>query len=73
VSASLTVDLIEADFLGIGSDRVQSDRAGNKRKAQKAFPVGAGGHLKLHTLQNSIQDDLAALVPTSKWGSGQIK
>src|ERR1700704_2151916 len=37
--ASLSVDLVEADFLGIGSGRIQSNRTGNKRKAQKAFPV----------------------------------
>src|SRR2546421_7579132 len=37
-------DLVEADFVGIGSGRIQSDRAGNERKAQEAFPVGAGGH-----------------------------
>jgi len=36
------VFLFEADFLGIRSGRIQSDRTGNKRKAQKAFPVGAG-------------------------------
>ena len=40
--ASLSVDLVEADFLEIRSGRIQSDRTGNKRKAQKAFPVGAG-------------------------------
>ena len=42
--ARLTVDLVEADFFGIGSGRIQSDRTGNEGKAQKAFPVGAGGH-----------------------------
>ena len=42
-------DLVEADFVGIGSGRIQSDRAGNERKAQEAFPVGAGGHEVLQT------------------------
>src|SRR3954447_17684726 len=49
VSACLLVDLIEADFFGIGSGRVQSDRAGDEGKAQKAFPVGARGHWVLQT------------------------
>ena len=47
--AGLLVDLVEADLLGIGSGRVQSDRAGNEGKAQKAFPVGTGGHWVLQT------------------------
>ena len=42
--ARLPVDLVEADFLGIGSSRIQSDRTGNEGKAQKAFPIGSGGH-----------------------------
>jgi hypothetical protein len=42
--AGLAVDLIEADLLGIRGCRIQSDRAGHERKAQKAFPVSAGGH-----------------------------
>src|SRR6266478_7044865 len=59
------VDLVEADFLGIRSGRIQSDRTGNKRKAQKAFPVGAGGHFKYSKpYRTRIQDDLASLVPT---------
>ena len=36
-----TVDLIEANLLGIGRGRTQSGRAGHKRKAQKAFPVNS--------------------------------
>jgi hypothetical protein len=40
----LTIDLIEADLLGIGRRRIQSDRTGNEGKAQKAFPVGTRGH-----------------------------
>ena len=50
--ASLSVDLVEADFLGIRSGRIQSDRTGNKRKAQKAFPVGTGAIEILQTLKN---------------------
>jgi hypothetical protein len=66
--ASLSVDLVEADFLGIGSSRIQSDRAGNKRKAQKAFPVGAGGPFEiLQTLQKlRIQNSVAGIVPAFK-------
>jgi hypothetical protein len=41
--AGIPVDLVEADLFGIGSGRVERDGAGNERKAQKAFPVGAGG------------------------------
>jgi tetrahydromethanopterin S-methyltransferase subunit H len=40
--AGVLVDLIEADFFGIGSGRIQSYRTSNKGKAQKAFPVGTG-------------------------------
>ncbi len=42
--AGVSIDLVEADLLGIGSGWIQSDRAGNEGKAQKALPVGAGGH-----------------------------
>jgi hypothetical protein len=60
----LTVDLVEADLLGIGRGRIQSDRAGNKRKAQEAFPVGTGAIQILQRYRTRIQDDLSALVPT---------
>ena len=42
--AGLAVDLVEGDLLGIRGGRIQSDRAGHERKAQKALPIGAGGH-----------------------------
>ena len=42
--AGLAVDLVERDLLGIRRCRIEGDRAGHERKAQKAFPVGAGGH-----------------------------
>jgi hypothetical protein len=55
--ASLSVDLVEADFLAIGSGRIQSDRTGNKRKAQKAFPVGTlRGHLKYSKTQQKLRN-----------------
>jgi hypothetical protein len=38
------VDLIEADLLGIGGGRIERDGTRDERKAQKAFPVGAGSH-----------------------------
>jgi hypothetical protein len=42
--AGIPVDLVEADLFGIGGGRVERDGTGDERKAQKAFPVGAGGH-----------------------------
>jgi hypothetical protein len=42
--AGVPVDLVEADLFGIGRGRIERDRAGDERKAQEAFPVGAGGH-----------------------------
>src|SRR5258705_4913936 len=42
--ARIPVDLIEADLFGIGSGWVERDGTGDERKAQKAFPIGAGGH-----------------------------
>jgi hypothetical protein len=64
--ASLFVDLIEADFFRIGSCRIQGNRAGDEGKAQKTFPVGAGGHLALQNATGNwrIQDDPGAFVPT---------
>jgi hypothetical protein len=40
----IPIDLVEADLFGIGSGRVERDGTGDERKAQEAFPVGAGGH-----------------------------
>jgi hypothetical protein len=67
--ASLSVDLVEADLFGIRSGRIQSNRTGNKRKAQKAFPVGTWGHEILQKRNGTrIQDDLGSLVPTVNLG-----
>jgi hypothetical protein len=41
--AGVPVDLVEADLFGIGRGRIERDRTGDERKAQEAFPVGAGG------------------------------
>jgi hypothetical protein len=38
----VSVDLVETDFLGIGSGRIPSDRTSNKRKAQKPFQLARG-------------------------------
>src|SRR5216684_2989300 len=47
----------------------KSDRAGNEGKAQKALPVGAGGHSNTPKRNRTrIQDDPASLVPTIKLG-----
>jgi len=51
--AGIPVDLIEADFFGLGSGRIQSDRTGNEGKAQKALPVGARGHGLLQAQQGT--------------------
>src|SRR5207248_816201 len=40
----LLVELVEMDLFGIGCGRVQSHWASDEGKAQKAFPIGAGGH-----------------------------
>ena len=42
--AGLLVELVEMDLFGIGCGWVQSDWASHEGKAQKPFPVGAGGH-----------------------------
>ena len=50
--AGFAVDLVEADLFGIRRRRIQRDRAGHERKAQKTFPVGAGGHGLLRKRNN---------------------
>jgi hypothetical protein len=63
--AGASIDLVEADFLGIRGGRIQSDRAGDEGKAQKAFPVGAGAiEILPKGNRTRIQDDLGAIVPT---------
>ena len=42
--AGLPVELVERDLFGLRRGRIQRDRTGDERKAQEAFPVGAGGH-----------------------------
>src|SRR4029077_20783972 len=49
----LAVDLVEADFFGIRRRRIEGNRAGHERKAQKAFPVGTGGHGILRKTQHT--------------------
>src|SRR3954447_23982940 len=64
----LLIDLVEADLFGIGSGRVQSDRAGDEGKAQKAFPVGTGGHWVLQTQRELVlKDEFGPFVPTIKF------
>jgi hypothetical protein len=65
--ASLLIDLVEADFLGLGRGRIQSDRAGDEGKAQEPLPIGAGCHEKLLTQQKlRIQNSVAGIVPAFK-------
>jgi hypothetical protein len=45
--SGLLVDLVETDLVGLRRGREKRDRTGNQRKAQKAFPIGTRGHLKL--------------------------
>jgi hypothetical protein len=42
--AGLTIELVERDLFGLRRGRIKRDGTGDERKAQKAFPVGAGGH-----------------------------
>ena len=53
--AGLAVDLIEADLFAIRRRRIKGDRAGHERKAQEAFPVGAGGHGILRNATDDVQ------------------
>jgi hypothetical protein len=40
--AGLSVELVERDFFGLRRGRIERDGTGGERKAQEAFPVGAG-------------------------------
>src|SRR6185437_10621680 len=51
--AGLAIDLVETDLFAIRRRRIKGDRAGHERKAQEAFPVGAGGH---GILRNATDD-----------------
>src|SRR5262249_49392835 len=42
--AGVLVDLIEADFLGVGGSGIERHRTGHEREAEKTFPVGTRGH-----------------------------
>ena len=55
--AGLAVDLVEGDLFGIRGRRIKGDRAGHQRKAQKALPVGAGGHEITPKTQQTIVKD----------------
>src|SRR2546423_14349589 len=54
----LAVDLVEADLFGIRCRRKQGNRTGHERKAQEAFPVGAGGH---GILRNATDNQLDSI------------
>ena len=42
--AGLPVELVEGDFFGFRSGRIERYRTGDERKANEAFPVSARGH-----------------------------
>jgi hypothetical protein len=44
--ASLLVELVERNLLALGGSWIERDRTGDERQAQKAFPVGARGHVR---------------------------
>ena len=46
-STRTAIELIERDLLGFRGGRVQRDGTGDERKAQEAFPVRAGGHVRI--------------------------
>src|SRR5207248_4305351 len=54
----LPVDLVEADLFGIRCRRIEGNRTGHERKAQEAFPVGAGGH---GILRNATDNQLDSI------------
>ena len=49
--AGLLVDHVEAGLFGRRRRRIERDRAGHERKLQGAFPIGAGGHYNLRTVE----------------------
>jgi hypothetical protein len=64
--ASLSVDLVEADFLGIGSSRIQSDQVTSERR-KKPFQLARGPFEILQTLQKlRVQNSVAGIVPAFK-------
>jgi hypothetical protein len=69
--AGVPVDLVEADLFGIGRGRIKRDWAGDERKAQEAFPVGAGA-MDGNSGYDGIQDERAVLVPTPRPSSSRF-
>ena len=55
-----------AGLLGFRCGRIKRDGTGDERKAEEAFPVGAGGHDTQNSGMRTIrtQDERATLVPT---------
>ena len=49
--AGLLVDQVEAGLSADVDRRIERDRAGHQRKFQGAFPIGAGGHYNLRTVE----------------------
>src|SRR5262249_25990078 len=70
--AGLAVDLVEGNFFGIRRRRIKGDRAGHQRKAQKAFPVGAGGHENTPKTQQTTVKDTTPRVPFERAGGWNL-
>ena len=68
--AGLPVELVERDLFGFRRGRIERDGTGDERKAQEAFPVGAGGHGGELQYRCRIQDERGTLVPTPRAGLG---
>jgi hypothetical protein len=68
--AGLPVELVERDLLGFRGGRVQRDWTGDERKAEKAFPIRAGGHGRCTPNRMGagprIQDEWRTVVPTPR-------
>jgi hypothetical protein len=58
--AGVSVLLVEADFLRIGSGRIQSGSASDDGKAQKALPVDAG---VVQSTPNATELGFEAIMP----------
>ena len=72
--AGFPVELVERDLLGFRRGRIQRDGTGDERKAQEAFPVGAGGHDTQYSETRAVrtQDERGTLVPTPDDPSNRI-
>jgi hypothetical protein len=63
--AGLPVELVEADLLALRGRRIERHRAGDQGQTQKAFPVGARGHVRRTPVRSArIQDERRRPVPT---------